>query len=240
MHKLKITNCKNHIEDFTLTDGIHTIGRSLDSTLRLEGHEVSRFHARLLVNNLQCELIDERSTNGTFINGKRITSSCLYNGDIIRVGKFNLQFTSDAAKPHTKWHEEKKNFKIPSLLIGLFLGLSIFAGLFFYQQNISYQTKLMLSGRTAQYLAERNKEALYLGEFDSLNLTNMPKEVLQAAIWDRYGNPRVYYPSGNAPLTEYIKCDKSNCSRNGNKLEIYAPIYYESTCVGTLWLIYRL
>lgn len=108
MHKLKIKNCKNHIEEITLNEGIHSIGRTLDSTLRLEGEEVSRIHARLLVNHTECILIDEKSKNGTFLNKQRINSSYLKDGDIIQIGKFDLQFTSDSSRPHTKGFISKK------------------------------------------------------------------------------------------------------------------------------------
>lgn len=235
MHKIKITNCKNHIEELTLAEGTHTIGRTLDSTLRLEGYEVSRLHARLLVNNNQCEIIDENSKNGTFINGKRIKFSYLHNGDAIQIGKFNLQFISDTAKPHIL-HE--KRVKIPFGNIGLTIVIIIFSCLFYYYKTSAVNSKMQLAERTAQYLAERNKEALYLGEYDSINITSLPKEVVKIAFWDRHGKLRICKPSETEP--DYVEGSALHIHRSKNMLEIYAPIYYESIRVGTMWLLYKL
>lgn len=238
MYKLKITNCKNHIEEITLTEGIHNIGRSLDSTLRLEGEEVSRLHARLFVKPNLCELVDEGSKNGTFINGNRITSNFLNDGDIIKIGRFNLQFTSDIAEHH----KEKRRIKIPFLKISLVSVFIIFSGLFLYQKSTGQKTKIILAERTAQYLAERNKEALYLGEYDSINLTNLPPEIEQVAIWDRHGNLRATQPPGidSIDVQVDVRGDASHIRKIGNTVEIYTPIYYESVHVGTLWMVYKL
>lgn len=215
MHKLKITNCKNHIEEITLPIGSYTIGRSLDSTLRLEGEEVSRLHARLLVNHTRCELVDEGSKNGTLVNGNRITSYYLNDGDTIKIGRFNLRYISDTIKP------EKSGVRHHFFpIIGLTLTAIILAGFFFYQNRL---TKKTLAQRTAQYLAERNKEALYLGEYTSIDLTNLPQGVVQVAIWDRHGVLR----AGAQP-------------EDGQGPALTIPIYYESVQVGTLWMRYKL
>lgn len=216
MHKIKITNCKNHIEEITLASGSYTIGRSLDSTLRLEGEEVSRLHARLFVSPTRCELIDEGSKNGTLVNGNRIASHYLNDGDIIRIGRFNLKYISDNIKP-----EKNEKSGVRHLFSFFLICLVIIAGFFFYQNRI---TKKTLAQRTAQYLAERNKEALYLGEYASIDLTNLPTGVIQVAIWDRNGILR----AGAQPPDA------------GGPNEINIPIYYESVRVGTLWMKYKL
>ena len=92
MHRLRITNCKSHIEEVTLKNGSYSLGRSFESSIRLESTEISRLHARLLIGNHECEVIDESSANGTFVNGEKVISHRLRNGDIIGVGKFKLEF----------------------------------------------------------------------------------------------------------------------------------------------------
>lgn len=230
MHKLKITNCKNHIEEFTLSEGSHTIGRSLDSTIRLESDEVSRIHARLLVNPNHCVLIDEHSKNGTFIHNNRIQSHYLHDGDIINIGRFNIHFLSDSAKPH---FIENKEPKIKIIAVLLVIGLVFFASFSFYQKTQTKKVKLKLAERTAQYLAEKNKESLYLGEYDSIDLTKLPPGITQAAVWDRNGVLRSHQPVANPPPD--VRGRASNIQN-----EISTPIYYESTKVGTLWIKYKL
>ena len=51
-----------------------TIGRSADSSLILRDDYTSTHHARLMVWNGQWMLQDLDSTNGTFLDGKRVTS----------------------------------------------------------------------------------------------------------------------------------------------------------------------
>lgn len=52
--------------------------------------EVSSLHARIARAGGPPILIDANSTNGTFVNGERITSSHLTNGDQLTVGRTNM------------------------------------------------------------------------------------------------------------------------------------------------------
>lgn len=71
--------------------GNNTIGRGREADIRLEDHDVSRRHARLRIDTWgQLELLDLGSTNGTFINGERITTEGLRMGDRIRLGPIVL------------------------------------------------------------------------------------------------------------------------------------------------------
>lgn len=246
MRKLKITNCKNHIEELTLTEGSHTIGRSLNSTLRLESNEISRLHARLLVGSTDCEIIDEGSTNGTLINGKRITSHRLTNGDRIQIGKFNLEFISEGAHHYpTDFLLEDTTKKGRKIIRSLFATALILASFIIYQK-ISWNSKwlksqIRLAETTSHYLAEKNKEALYLGEYTSLNLTDLPSQIAQAAIIDRHGNLRIYQPHTTEPIIRNTQINSTKLIRKDkHTLEIYTPIYYNFTRVGTLWMLYAL
>jgi pSer/pThr/pTyr-binding forkhead associated (FHA) protein len=242
MHRIKITNCKNHIEEITLPEGAHTIGRTLESTLRLEGEEVSRTHARLLVRSTQCEIVDENSRNGTFINGKKIKAHYLCNGDIIQVGKFNLQFISDTSKPHlsiASGLEAKKHSQKSKFIIFILIAFLIFiSGLTYYYKTAGQEDTAKLAEITAQYIAEKIKEDLYLGEYDLLDLSNIPQNVGRIAIWDRNGILRVYKPLDNNPPKTPFQINTMQTYKKNDSVEIYTPIYYKSTSVGVLWVEY--
>lgn len=71
-----------------------TIGRHPDNELPLSVDSVSRRHARLERVNEQWMISDLQSSNGTFVNGERISEArALNDGDIITFGKANFTFS---------------------------------------------------------------------------------------------------------------------------------------------------
>jgi len=51
---------------------------------------VSRLHCRLTAAADNLEVVDLRSTNGTFVNDKRIATARLKSGDRLRIGRVEL------------------------------------------------------------------------------------------------------------------------------------------------------
>jgi predicted nucleic acid-binding Zn-ribbon protein len=68
------------------------IGRSLSAELRFEDPTVSRRHAVLLVEDDGVRVLDDRSLNGVFVNGRRTVSQTLVDGDEIVIGRYRLRF----------------------------------------------------------------------------------------------------------------------------------------------------
>ncbi len=62
------------------------IGRGLTADVRLEEQRVSRSHAILVRHGHHTRLLDNRSANGTFVNGRRIVAINIVDGDVIRLG----------------------------------------------------------------------------------------------------------------------------------------------------------
>ncbi|HEX3976140.1 MAG TPA: FHA domain-containing protein [Solirubrobacteraceae bacterium] len=69
------------------------IGRGLVADVRLEDSQVSRRHAILAIRGDGARLLDDRSYNGTFVNGQRVTVQYLTHGDVVRVGRAVFRFT---------------------------------------------------------------------------------------------------------------------------------------------------
>lgn len=64
-----------------------SIGRGRRADVCLEDEGVSRIHARVVLDpEGTVRVVDERSTNGTFVNGCRVDAEILRDGDRIRVG----------------------------------------------------------------------------------------------------------------------------------------------------------
>ena len=68
-----------------LTNGL-TIGRGSTNTLALSEAGVSRQHAEIVQQEGAWLLRDLGSTNGTFVNERRVTTHRLYPGDSIKIG----------------------------------------------------------------------------------------------------------------------------------------------------------
>lgn len=79
--------------EFPLRDGEHIVGRESEATICLDSPNVSRRHARLVVNGAHATLEDLGSKNGSFVRGVRIsTPAPLASGDEVRIGPFTLVF----------------------------------------------------------------------------------------------------------------------------------------------------
>jgi pSer/pThr/pTyr-binding forkhead associated (FHA) protein len=68
------------------------IGRSMAADLRFDDATVSRRHA-LVVNQAEgVRVLDDRSLNGIYVNGRRVEWSPLMDGDEVVIGRHTLHF----------------------------------------------------------------------------------------------------------------------------------------------------
>jgi len=70
-----------------ITEEPTCVGRSSECNLWIEDSAISRKHFRVTVANGEIEIEDLKSTNGTYVNGDRITKSLLYDGDKIQISQ---------------------------------------------------------------------------------------------------------------------------------------------------------
>lgn len=71
-----------------------TIGRSPSNTISIKEAKVSRRHASILMSAKQYVIIDNDSSNGTFVNEKRISEHILKPGDRIQIGSMEMEFVA--------------------------------------------------------------------------------------------------------------------------------------------------
>ena len=69
---------------------INTIGRSAGAQFIVEAPLVSRLHCQLTATEEALHVKDLGSTNGTFVNGKRIKTAEMKEGDRLSVGRLEL------------------------------------------------------------------------------------------------------------------------------------------------------
>ena len=76
---------------FRLPPGsVKTIGRSHGAEFIVEAPLVSRLHCQLTATADTLQVKDLGSTNGTFVNGKRVKAAELREGDRLSVGRLEL------------------------------------------------------------------------------------------------------------------------------------------------------
>ena len=92
-------------QEYTLTQEVTILGREAINDLVINDAEVSRRHSRIMLESEGFMIEDLGSTNGTFVNGQRVTAAMvLYHGDTIELGKsarlvFLGSAPRDAAQP---------------------------------------------------------------------------------------------------------------------------------------------
>src|SRR3977135_3722962 len=81
---------------FRLKPGaIKTVGRAPRADFILDVALVSRLHCRLTAADENLEVVDLSSTNGTFVNDKRVKKANVVAGDRLRVGRVELTVKKD-------------------------------------------------------------------------------------------------------------------------------------------------
>jgi hypothetical protein len=78
------------------------IGRGLIADVRLEDSHVSRRHAILAVRGEGARVLDDRSSNGTYVNGRVVTVAHLSDGDVLRFGRAVFRYTEIAPRGRTR------------------------------------------------------------------------------------------------------------------------------------------
>jgi ABC transport system ATP-binding/permease protein len=68
-----------------------TIGRSDDNDISLDGLQISNRHAKLVQSGGGITIEDLNSTNGVYLNGKRVTRQTIAAGDSVQIGSFEIK-----------------------------------------------------------------------------------------------------------------------------------------------------
>lgn len=76
---------------FRMTPGaVKTVGRATRADFIVDAALVSRVHCRLTATDRHVEVEDLSSTNGIFVNDKKVRRAHLAKGDRLRVGRVEL------------------------------------------------------------------------------------------------------------------------------------------------------
>jgi pSer/pThr/pTyr-binding forkhead associated (FHA) protein len=68
------------------------VGRSFAADMVLDDQSVSRRHAIVHQRSAGTRILDDRSANGTFVNGRRTLAADLHDGDVVVLGRVVLTY----------------------------------------------------------------------------------------------------------------------------------------------------
>ena len=80
------------VVNLPLTGEVTRLGRSLSADVHLDDATVSRRHAMVVEREGAYVLLDDRSMNGTWLNGERVSEALLADGDVIQLGAVRLRY----------------------------------------------------------------------------------------------------------------------------------------------------
>lgn len=98
MAKIIIKFNNDVVDHIELKQGDMKIGRKPGCEIQIDNLSVSGEHANIFTVGDDSFIQDLGSTNGTFINNKKITKHHLRNGDTVVIGKHSLIFITDSAR----------------------------------------------------------------------------------------------------------------------------------------------
>ncbi|MEN8132439.1 MAG: FHA domain-containing protein [Pseudomonadota bacterium] len=102
--KLILAHAGQQLHEYPIEGNCLMIGRGKENDIRLPDKRVSRAHARILTSLGSSLIEDLNSTNGTFVNSKRISIYALQEEDVIKIGKYILSYKPN---PDLRYYDTK-------------------------------------------------------------------------------------------------------------------------------------
>lgn len=90
---------------WSLDGDIMTVGRDPSSVIYVDETSISRHHADLIRHGLSWSVVDAHSTNGTFVNGRRVSEAALQARDLIRLGQVEFVVRQSGLGPQNRQAE---------------------------------------------------------------------------------------------------------------------------------------
>ena len=85
------------LQEFPLQQARVLVGRSEHNDLAIDSRFVSRHHLMLVRNGPSTFLMDLNSTNGTYVNSRRVSNHVLVDSDVIALGHYRIKFSDPHA-----------------------------------------------------------------------------------------------------------------------------------------------
>jgi anti-sigma regulatory factor (Ser/Thr protein kinase) len=96
MARVKVRITKSLEQVYKVRNGM-TIGRDPKNTIQVLAQPVSRNHAQFVVVGDTVNIVDLGSSNGTKVNGERVSEAALQDGDVIDIGGIAITYEKEVA-----------------------------------------------------------------------------------------------------------------------------------------------
>jgi len=96
--QLMVSSQGKLLRELTMQKPRLLIGRSEHNDIVIDNDFISRHHTLLVRHGSSTFLMDLNSTNGTFVNSRRISNHVLVNNDVITVGHYSIKFVDPEAR----------------------------------------------------------------------------------------------------------------------------------------------
>lgn len=96
---------------YNLDKDVHIIGRQEDCDIHIDNLGISRHHARFVRDGEGYAVEDMNSSNGTFVNGERVSRQLLSDGAEVVIGKYLIRYSSEDASSNS--YKETTNIAAP-------------------------------------------------------------------------------------------------------------------------------
>lgn len=93
MAVLKLKSSDGTYLNYTLDKPITTLGRSKTNDIIVDDTSISRLHVRIENRNGQYFVIDNNSSNGTYLNRRKVSTAPLQDGDTLIAGQVQFHFS---------------------------------------------------------------------------------------------------------------------------------------------------
>ena len=103
--RIFLTRAGKFLGDVALDAPRLLVGRSEHNDLRINSEFISRHHMMLVRHGSATLLMDLNSTNGTFVNSRRVSNYVLNHDDVISLGNHRLKFVHPAAEAEVQVDE---------------------------------------------------------------------------------------------------------------------------------------
>lgn len=145
-----------------------TIGRSRENNIVVDDTAISRIHSQLVFNDGICSIVDLNSTNGTYVNGKKIKGEVrLQPNDIVRIGNTTLPW-QEYVNTHTTSTPPETTPTPPNNKTWLYIVIGVVALLFVcgggfaiyynYQQQVEKEQHELLIQKEKEDAERKEKE----------------------------------------------------------------------------------